>query len=125
MRTTRFTSKTLSAAMTGSTSFGLRSLCAVALVTSLAACGSSGSLRSDLGPTGTGGSDVVAGGGSGTGSGGGSGGTIVGGGSGNGTDGSTTGNTGGSPTGRTPGANPSVSPRASRARYSSGVSSVR
>lgn len=53
MRNTNFTSKALSAAMAGTASIGLRSLCAVALIAGLAACGSSGSLRSDLGPDGT------------------------------------------------------------------------
>ncbi|MGE8442226.1 MAG: hypothetical protein ACN6OS_11595, partial [Comamonas testosteroni] len=65
MRTTTFTGKALSVAIDGKTPLSLRSLCAVALVASLAACGSSGSLRSDLGPDGTGGGDVVAGGGTG------------------------------------------------------------
>ena len=91
MHTSIFTPNLLCATTQRPTSMGLRALCAIALIGGLAACSSSGSLRSDIGPDGTG-SGTIVGGGPGNGSGTG-GGTIVGGG-GTGTDSNTTGNTG-------------------------------
>ena len=117
MHTTISTPKALDVTARQASHLGLRSLCAIALISSLTACSSSGSLRSDLGPDGTSDSGSIAsggsaGGGGGTGGSGSTGGdtvvagngvggdtTVAGGGTATGSD--TTGNTNGNSSGNT------------------------